>query len=243
MAESNAMPNAPEWVADSGVAQVQLLELYTSEGCSSCPPADAFVSRLKASPQLWQLWVPVVFHVDYWDYLGWKDPYAQPNFSRQQKRYQHQGISGSVYTPQFFINGGEWRGYFKNQALPEAKNQPGRLTLQIQQGQFTAAFTPQTQSYSQLHLTLALLGSGLRTQVTRGENAQRQLHHDFVVLQEYVLGAETGTNTRFVWRGNLKSRPELAQRAERLAWAAWVVDDVQQRVVQATGAWLTGAAD
>lgn len=239
MAEANGEQGESRFVAESGVDQAQLLELYSSEGCSSCPPADAFIAHFKSSPKLWRQWVPVVFHVDYWDYLGWKDPYAQANFSRQQKRYQSQGSSGSVYTPQFFINGSEWRSYFKNQSLPELQAQPGRLSLHIQQGHFIATFIPQVQIYSQLRLHLALLGTGLSTQVTRGENAQRQLHHDFVVLQQYVQDKVSAQNARFEWQGSLKAAPGIAQRAGQLAWAAWVVDEVQHRVVQSTGGWIT----
>src|SRR5881394_2772067 len=67
--------------------QVALLELYTSEGCSSCPPAETWLSRLKESPKLWKDFVPVAFHVDYWDYLGWKDPFAAKVYTERQHEY------------------------------------------------------------------------------------------------------------------------------------------------------------
>src|SRR5690348_8781739 len=70
---------------ESGDTQTPLLELYTSEGCSSCPPAEAWLSQLKKSPKLWKDFVPVSFHVDYWDYLGWKDPFAMKAYSRRQQ--------------------------------------------------------------------------------------------------------------------------------------------------------------
>src|SRR5580693_7997010 len=81
--------------------QTSLLELYTSEGCSSCPPAETWLSRLKASPGLWGDFVPVAFHVDYWDYLGWRDPWAKSEFSNRQRAYAARWHSQSVYTPGF----------------------------------------------------------------------------------------------------------------------------------------------
>ncbi len=238
MAASNSAISAKDFVVESGPAQVQLLELYSSEGCSSCPPADAFVAGIKASPQLWQHWVPVVFHVDYWDYLGWSDGFAQAEFARQQRRYQHLGNAASVYTPQFFINGSEWRGYFKKQPLPIAKSQPGALRLSIRNGKFSVRFSPLSPINSSLHMHMALLGAELSSQVTRGENAHRQLHHEFVVLQQYLLGAAKKDSADYNWQGSIQRAPEIAQQAGRLAWAAWVVEEPGQRVVQSTGGWI-----
>ena len=79
--------------------RVGLLELYTSEGCSSCPPADRWVSSLKDDPRVWKDLVPVAFHVDYWDYIGWRDQFASAAFSRRQQEYARQGAIDSVYTP------------------------------------------------------------------------------------------------------------------------------------------------
>src|SRR5579859_7181132 len=74
-------------VFESRTQQTALLELYTSEGCSSCPPAEAWLSRLKGSPVLWKDFVPVAFHVDYWDYLGWRDKLGARQFSERQRAY------------------------------------------------------------------------------------------------------------------------------------------------------------
>src|SRR3954447_8070401 len=72
---------------ESTVNQASLLELYTSEGCSSCPPAERWFSALKNNPELWLKLVPVAFHVDYWDSLGWKDPYASKSYTDRQHAY------------------------------------------------------------------------------------------------------------------------------------------------------------
>ena len=71
----------------SGAQQVAILELYTSEGCSSCPPAESWLNNLKASPDLWKHFVPVAFHVDYWNSLGWTDRWSSPEFSERQRDY------------------------------------------------------------------------------------------------------------------------------------------------------------
>src|SRR6266576_6091859 len=86
-------------VFESGPQKVHLLELFTSQGCSSCPPAEAWLSKLKGEPGLWKDFVPLAFHVDYWDRLGWRDPWANKSFSDRQRAYAKQWRSDSVYTP------------------------------------------------------------------------------------------------------------------------------------------------
>jgi hypothetical protein len=93
----------------SGENQAALVELYTSEGCSSCPPAEAWLSRLKDGPGLWKEFVPVAFHVDYWDYLGWRDKWSAEAFSARQRAYASAWHNDNIYTPGFILNGSEWR--------------------------------------------------------------------------------------------------------------------------------------
>ena len=75
-------------VLQSGERQIAVLELYTSEGCSSCPPAETWLSRLREAPGLWKDFVPLAFHVDYWDYLGWRDPWGSREYSNRQRAYR-----------------------------------------------------------------------------------------------------------------------------------------------------------
>lgn len=96
------------WLAMAAVAGAQtmsepvlVIELYTSQGCSSCPPADEFLAALAADPRV----VPLALHVDYWDYIGWKDHFAQPEFTKRQKEYARAIGSRTIYTPQMIVGG------------------------------------------------------------------------------------------------------------------------------------------
>ena len=116
----------------SPINQVGLLELYTSEGCSSCPPADRWLSSLKDNPKLWKELVPVAFHVDYWDYIGWPDKFASSAYSKRQQRYARQQTINAVYTPGFVYNGAEWRQWFLRRFFDFPESMPaGVLSLDI----------------------------------------------------------------------------------------------------------------
>ena len=86
-------------VFESSEKPTALVELYTSEGCSSCPPADRWLSSLKDDEGLWKEFVPLAFHVDYWDYIGWEDRFADKQYSQRQRRYAHEFSEPTVYTP------------------------------------------------------------------------------------------------------------------------------------------------
>lgn len=90
---------------ESGDLQVNLIELYTSEGCSSCPPAEAWLSRIYRQGFKNQYVVPLALHVTYWDYLGWKDKFSSKTYDQRQRRMVSQEGGRTVYTPQFFLNG------------------------------------------------------------------------------------------------------------------------------------------
>src|SRR5258708_40149645 len=111
--------NAEPVTFQSSETQTALLELYTSEGCSSCPPAETWLSRLKESPGLWKDFVPVAFHVDYWDRLGWRDPFADRGFSDRQSAYAELWHSENVYTPEFVLNGKDWRAWPLHKSIPK----------------------------------------------------------------------------------------------------------------------------
>ena len=173
----------PGWLLDSGETRVTLLELYSSEGCSSCPPAEHWIGGLRTRSDLWRRLVPLNLHVSYWDRLGWRDPYASPENTERQYRYvRHLGI-GSPYTPGFFVNGREWRGFFEGRRLtPDPAVPVGPLRLAIHEDEIRAEFLPAAASGDVLELHVAVLGFDLSSDVRAGENRGRRLVQNFVVL-------------------------------------------------------------
>ena len=215
--------------------RVSLLELYTSEGCSSCPPADRWVSALESDPRLWRQVIPVAFHVDYWDYIGWKDRFASPTFSARQREYARNRYVSTVYTPGFVLAGKEWRSWFMSPVLRLSDGiEAGRLRLAIDGREAALAFTPSAPVSGDLEAHVAILGFDLKTAVGAGENDGRTLEHDFVVLgyERFPTTPEaSGYSARF-------ALPQARVPSERKAIAAWVstVDDI--RPIQAVGGWL-----
>ncbi len=128
---------------ESGSESPQLIELYTSEGCSSCPPAEKWLSGFLKDPGLWTHRVPVAFHVDYWDRLGWKDKYASRENTLRQYRFRDEGAVKSIYTPGFLVNGQEWRGWFQGRSIDEVRSKvaDGKLIIEIDDGKLVAAYS------------------------------------------------------------------------------------------------------
>jgi hypothetical protein len=222
---------------ESTETPVTLLELFTSEGCSSCPPADAWVSKLKASPELWKSIVPVAFHVDYWNGLGWPDRFATRANTDRQRRYAAAWRSDSVYTPGFVLNGREWRGWFQRDALPAPLlAKVGRLQVALRDRTHAdVTFTPLGNALKPLRVELALLGGNLESDVKRGENSGRKLHHDFVVLH-LVTAALTRSGSSYTASVTL---PEKTTDGP-IALAAWINAGDAQPPIQAVGGWLAG---
>ena len=225
-----AATQAEEIVFESKPTRTHLLELFTSEGCSSCPAAEAWLSNLKNEPRLWQDFVPLAFHVDYWDHLGWRDPFASAKWTERQAVYSTRWKSESVYTPAFALNGMEWR----YGTLPAASTEsPGVLRIAVKGERIAASFKPATNAGPRYEIHVARLGFALTTDVNAGENRGRKLVHDFVVL---------GLNNE-VMRGGLKEMqlPALSSKQmpdSRSAIAAWVTQANQLEPIQAVGGWL-----
>ncbi|TQV66136.1 DUF1223 domain-containing protein [Exilibacterium tricleocarpae] len=225
-----AQSSLAQTVLTSPAARVQLLELYTSEGCSSCPPADKWLSQLRRAPGLWTEIVPVAFHVDYWNYLGWRDQLADSRFSERQRRYRRSGGVKSVYTPGFVVGGREWRGWFQRRPLPQAEPAPvGVLAVTVTDNRYRAQFTRADGVAARpLELYVALLGMDLKTDIKRGENRGRRLTHDFAVL---------GLSRRpagEAWTGTLPQRDPGGS----YGLAAWVSPVGELTPVQAVGGYL-----
>src|SRR5204862_2851379 len=149
----------PATTFESGETQSSLIELFTSEGCSSCPPAEKWLSALKSNQELWKKIIPVAFHVDYWDHLGWRDRFAKPEFTSRQQRYAAAWGGDSLYTPGFVVNGKEWRDWFGGNVTPTSSAKVGVLRVSFSNdGKLSASFVPATTQPGALALNVALLG-------------------------------------------------------------------------------------
>ncbi|HEY5790232.1 MAG TPA: DUF1223 domain-containing protein [Gammaproteobacteria bacterium] len=214
-----------------------LVELYTSEGCSSCPPADRWLSGLRDDPRLWRELVPVAFHVDYWDAIGWPDRFARAEYSRRQRDYAAQGLLGSVYTPGLVVAGREWRGWFRRPQLQLAAAVPaGLLQLEVDGERVTARYRPAAAEATTgaLTLHLARLGFDLESRVSAGENRGATLRHDFVVLGHASVPLQPAGG-RFAAESLL---PPASTPSARQAVAAWVSGTASPEPLQALGGWL-----
>ncbi|MGD2136968.1 MAG: DUF1223 domain-containing protein [Gammaproteobacteria bacterium] len=222
-----SLPAAPLQL-DSGRQQVTLLELYTSQGCSSCPPAERWLNAYLDNDELWTAIVPVAFHVDYWDYLGWRDAYAAAEYGERQREYARTGRARTVYTPGFFANGREWRGWTRGAGPRRSGREPGRLVADIDAEHIEARFPA---AGERLELHVALLGFGIETPVARGENSGRTLPQEFVVLRHAVHTSDKGE-----WQIALSA--VQPGEARRLGIALWVSTPDSPAPLQATGGWL-----
>jgi hypothetical protein len=225
---------APSWIFTSAKNQTILLELFTSEGCSSCPPADRWLSRWKHDARLWKKVVPLAFHVDYWNYLGWTDRFAKPAYSSRQRRYADKGYAASVYTPGIFTDGREWRGWFRNPQL-KLKSSPsvGTLRVTADPRNLSALFDPVQPMDKSLVLNVAVIGFDIHSAIAGGENRGKVLNHDFVVLDWRVLQEKSAHR----WQTSLHDL-DLSQPYAR-ALAVWVTSADDPTPIQATGGWLT----
>ena len=208
----------------------QLVELFTSEGCSSCPPAEERLAGLRTHPGLWKDFVPVAFHVDYWDRLGWPDRFARPEFTERQHAYASKWRASSVYTPCFVLGGREWRAPLPSSESVSAR--PGRLMLSIANGSAEVSFEPSSPDVGPFVAEVALLGSEVVSSVRSGENAGRELRHEFVALGAVRIPL-SGEGT---FRGSARLPDDLAGKPS--AAAAWVEADGSPVPLQAVGGWL-----
>lgn len=180
--------------ARSGAHTTALVELYTSEGCSSCPPADRWLSGLGTSGHVPRRLVPLSLHVDYWDYIGWKDPYAKREFSLRQRKLTQLQRLALVYTPQVMLQGRDFRGWGTrafDEALASINARPAKASLSLAIHAASAAGLEVEAAAALVDagdrdaaaLYLASYQNRLLSRVDAGENRGRLLAHDYVVLE------------------------------------------------------------
>jgi hypothetical protein len=219
---------AGEVVFESKPTRTHLIELYTSEGCSSCLTAEAWMTSLKNEPRLWQDFVPVAFHVDYWDHLGWRDPFAAKRWTERQTDYSLLWKTESVYTPAFALDGKEWH----QGALSAATEPAGVLKVVLNGDRLTATFKPAAAGPRRYDLHVAQLGFAMSADVTAGENNGRKLSHDFVVLGLTTETMKGGTKELKLIAPNVKSNAD-----PRTALAVWVSEAGKLEPIQSVGGW------
>jgi len=243
---SEKVLNEPPNAATSSYRTMPVLvELFTSEGCSSCPPADALLSKLVNAETIPGVDVIALGeHVDYWNNLGWRDPYSKADFSQRQRDYSSAFNLKSVYTPQMIVDGheefvgGDWnraraaivkaaqtpKGHIDLTFPPEAdldQNSPvRRLAIQVKD-------LPSRSDDADV--LFAITENNLQTQVSRGENSGRYLHHSAVVRELNVIGHIVASDEAFVIERSINISP--GWRTENLRVIAFVQERRSHRIL------------
>lgn len=219
--------------------QPLFIELYSSQGCSSCPPAEEWLNKFATKESKIKLWkdiIPINFHVDYWDYLGWQDPFADSRFSARQWQYvQHKHVK-QVATPAFIVNGKNWHGWFNGDNLL-IKRTPNnnKLSANIELDSITVKYAPAITNATSLTFHIALLGFNQKTKVVQGENHGRYLTHDFVVIgyQEGRLKKHLDQYQQTV----ALNKPEKFH-SDKQAIVVWVSEENNPKPIRVIADWL-----
>ena len=176
--------------AHSSSNRVAVLELYTSEGCNSCPPADRWLSSLPARGFTSDRLIPLAFHVDYWDELGWPDRLANKQFSERQRVQSRRNGNSIVYTPQLLLNGNEYRIDTPiEQTISKLNRLPAAADLSVRQHLSSAGLELEIDARLEhkyadpVQTFIAVTEDRLESAIKAGENQGKLLHHDFVVRE------------------------------------------------------------
>jgi hypothetical protein len=222
----------------SGPQTNALVELYTSEGCSSCPPADQWLTRLKTQGNQLGSIVPIALHVDYWDYIGWKDNFANPAFAKRQRDMAALGRARGVYTPQLAINGQDTRSWvsesrFKNE-IASINRMPAKAEIRLAVNTQTAKSVQvstniKTTEAGPLVYYLALQENNLQSTVNAGENRGELLRHDYVVRQ-WLGPFKVGTEGKISASHEIQLQP--AWKQGDLSLVAFVQNSATGEILQ-----------
>jgi len=178
-----------------------VVELFTSEGCSSCPPADALVAKIEKEDKDMPVFI-LAYHVDYWNILGWKDAFSSADYSKRQNEYAGYLHLQQIYTPQIIVNGktefvGSEEGTLRNAIQTSLQTaSPAQLSLSVSsagQGKASVKYSAEGTDQNTV-LLIAILQKNAQTKVERGENGGRTLSHVQIVrkLQKVVLNGKSG---------------------------------------------------
>ena len=217
---------APACSARSGATVPAVVELYTSEGCSSCPPAESWLSTLKGRDDV----VALAFHVDYWDGLGWKDRFAQPQFTQRQNATQRTSGARFAYTPQILLDSRDQRDWSALVPGTLHGRTAATVALRLDHDATGLALTvsPGAGAPAKLSGYVAVVDDGLQTKVGAGENRGATLREDGIVRELMpwnVVGAQPAT-----LRFSSSSAPEPGATRH---WVAVATDGPFGKPVQA----------
>ena len=217
---------APACTAQSGDTVPAVVELYTSEGCNSCPPADRWVSSLEGRADV----IALAFHVDYWDSLGWKDRFAQPRFTQRQNATLRTSGARFAYTPQVIVDGRDTPDWSRLPATALHAKAPATVALKLEREATGLALTvtPGAGAPAKLSGYVAVVDDGMQTHVGAGENRGATLRQDAVVreLLPWNLAGAQASTLRFA------SGAALEPGAMR-HWIAVATDGAYGKPVQA----------
>ena len=230
------------FTAVSPANRVALLELYTSEGCSSCPPADRFMSRVKLADISDQQLIPLSFHVTYWDHIGWKDRFGNPQHDTRQRKLARMNNSSMVYTPQFIMNGKDFRrhGSFDNEIV-RINSIAAEYQLEVNASLNTDAIDVVLDARvlidnnDKAAAFIALYEHGLSSEVSDGENEGKQLRHDYVVRElkgPYLIEQDQSVITASFAQGDYKIENTGIVAFVQKATSAEVLQAVRLELIQ-----------
>jgi hypothetical protein len=208
-----------------------VVELFSSEGCSSCPPADAYLATLDTAQPLDGVDVIALeFHVDYWDDIGWKDPYSNREYSDRQYAYAHALPDHRVYTPELVVQGRFSIAPGDGARVQKLSREHGAKVIVRRQGSLvhvSAADVPA--SKDEREVWLAVTERGLRTRVTAGENRGRTLAHAPVVRRFVRLGTVSGAT----YEGEKSIPMDASWDPGRISFVALVQEHASRKILGA----------
>jgi hypothetical protein len=218
--------DAPACSARSGATAPVVVELYTSEGCDSCPPADRWLGALKGRADV----VPLAFHVDYWDSRDWKDRFAQPMFTRRQNATRRSSGARFAYTPEILVDSRDEPDWSRLSATALVPRTPASVDLALARDATGLALTlaPHVGAPAELAGYVAVVDDGMQSRVDGGENRGATLRQDSVVRELFPWSA-SGTQPATL-RFTPRSTPEPGATRH---WVAVATDGAYGRPVQA----------
>lgn len=228
--------SGPNAVSTAGKRVPVVVELFTSEGCSSCPPADRSLKFLaEQQPVANAEIIPLAFHVDYWNYLGWKDPFSSPAFSRRQETYVERFKLNSSYTPEMVVDGryefvGSDTGKASQRIAESATETKGTAEISAQADKLNISIE-NLQAHDHATVFLAVTEDGLTSDVRAGENGGQKLHHIGVVRSLAPVGSVEKEASSF--KANI-DMPEIKGWSPSNGWlVVFVQDNISRKILAA----------